>query len=350
MTSDRIRAMRLSTAAAVAVILSLSLSAFAQSAPSKAVVSQIATIQQVKQNFTPVQKKMDSNLAFAIVGQKNPAAVSSFASAMSALPTTPNGRIIVDVNGTVSPALAQAIRNAGGDVLYQSVRWSSIHAALPLSSIESVAARSDVTRVAKAPLARTSAGSLTSQGYVAHRAKQVVTGGITGAGVNVGVLSDSALPAEVAALKASGDLPGASYVLSGQDGPSNGTNEGTAMMEIVYDMAPGSTPIFATAFTSEASFADNIIALQAAGCKVIADDVTYSDEGVFQDTIIAEAVNQVVADGSTYFSSAGNSGSALNNNSEAWEGDFEDGGPVTGVIGSFGRAGMLPRFRRRPGL
>ena len=150
MTSDRIRAMRLSTAAAVAVILSLSLSAFAQSAPSKAVVSQIATIQQVKQNFTPVQKKMDSNLAFAIVGQN--AAGNSFASAMSALPTTPNGRIIVDVYGTVSPALAQAIRNAGGHILYQSVRWSSSSCRPAAgSSIESVAAAcSDVTRVAKA--------------------------------------------------------------------------------------------------------------------------------------------------------------------------------------------------------
>jgi len=335
MTFDRIRRMRLPAVAAVVVILSLSLSGFAQSAPSKAAVSQIASIQQVKQNFTPAQMKMDSSLAFATVGQKNPAAVSPFASAMPKMATTTTGKVLVDVHGAVSPELLQAIQRAGGDVLYQSGRWNSIHAALPLSSVESLAARSDVIRIAKAPLARTSIGSVTSQGVIAHRAKQVVTGGITGAGVNVGILSDSALPAEVAALKTSGDLPASSYVLTGQDGPSNGTNEGTAMMEIVYDMAPGSTPIFATAFTSEASFADNIIALQAAGCKVIADDVAYSDEGVFQDTIIAQAVDQVVANGSTYFSSAGNSGSALHGNSEAYEGDFKDGGPVSGVIGTF---------------
>ena len=104
------------------------------------------------------------------------------------------------------------------------------------------------------------------------------------------------------------------------------------MMEIVYDMAPGSTQNSPPHSPGEVSFADNIIALQAAARKVIADDVTYSDEGVFQDTIIAQAVNQVVANGSTYFSSAGNSGSALNSNSSL-EGDFKDGGPVTGVIG-----------------
>jgi hypothetical protein len=332
MMSDRIRFASILLLAAL--LGALTVSAFAQ-APSKAVVSQIAAIQQIKQNFTPAQKKMDSALAFASIAQQSPAMVSSFSSAMPRLAMSTGNKVIVDVHGTVSPALAQAIQKAGGDVLYQSARWNSIHAALPLSSVDSIAARSDVVRVSKAPLAVTSAGSLTSQGYIAHRAKQVVEQqGITGAGVNVGILSDSASLARIAALKASGDLPSSSYVLPGQDG-SPGTDEGAAMMEIAYDMAPGSTPIFATAFTSEASFADNIIALQQAGCKVIADDVTYSDEGVFQDTIIAQAVNQVVANGSSYFSSAGNSGSALNANSQAYEGDFKDGGPVSGVIGSF---------------
>src|SRR5215472_7463475 len=318
MTSDRLRIA--SILILVALLGALTVSAFAQ-APSKAVVSQIATIQQIKQNFTPAQNKMDSALAFASVGQKSPAMVSAFSTAMPRLATTTTGKVVVDVHGTVSPALAQAIKNAGGDVLYSSTRWNSIHAALPLAGIDAIASRSDVVRINKAPFPRTGIGSLTSQGYLAHRAKQVVEQqGITGAGVNVGILSDSASLARIAALKASGDLPATASVLPGQSGAPN-TDEGAAMMEIVYDMAPGSNQIFATAFTSEASFADNIIALQQAGCKVIADDVAYSDEGVFQDTIVAQAVNQVVANGTTYFSSAGNSGSKLNNNSSTYEGD-----------------------------
>jgi hypothetical protein len=322
---------------AMGILLVFAVSAVAQSGVSKSVASQIAAIQQFKQSLTPAQKKMDSSLAFANAGQKNPASVSAFSSAMPQLSTTTTAKVAVDVHGTVSPALLQAIKSAGGDVTYASTRWNAVRASIPLSTIDSIAARSDVTRISKAPLVRTGVGSLTSQGYIAHRAKQVVEQSpYKGGGVNVGVLSDSALPAEVAALKASGDLPANSYVLASQDGPSNGTNEGTAMMEIVYDMAPGSTPIFATAFTSEASFADNIIALQQAGCKVIADDVTYSDEGAFQDTIVAQAVNTVVANGSTYFSSAGNSGSLHNANSEAYEGDFKDGGPATGILAGAG--------------
>lgn len=321
--------------AAMVVLLLFAVSAVAQ---SKSIAAQIAAIQQAKQNLTPAQKKMDSSLAFASAGQKSPAMVRSFAAAMPLASSA--GKVVVDVHGTVSPALLQAIKSAGGAVTYASTRWNAVRATIPLSTMESLAARSDVTRISKAPLTRTSAGSLTSQGYVAHRAKQVVEQqGYTGAGVYVGVLSDSASVAEIAALKASGDLPGGSQALPGQNGPTSGsgsTNEGSAMMEIVYDMAPGSTPLFATAWTSPQSFADNIIALQAAGCKVIADDVTYSDEGVFQDTVIAQAVNQVVANGSTYFSSAANSGNKLNNNSQAWEGDFVDGGPATGVLAGAG--------------
>jgi len=344
MTSVRIHSTRMRALIAVAIVLVLAVPALAQVAPSKTVVSQIAAIQQVKQNLTRALKKMDSSLAFAAVGQKNPAAISSFASALSPLSKAPSGKVLVDVRGTVTDALLQQIKKAGGDVLYQSPRWGTIRAAIPLQSMEAVATNPDVTRISSRVWAHTNVGSLTSQGYVAHRAKQEVEqAGVNGAGVSVGVLSDSATAARVAALKASGDLPVTAYVLPGQDG-APGSDEGTAMMEIVYDMAPGSNQIFATAFNGDASFADNIIALQGVGCQVIVDDVSYFEEPVFQDGIIAQAVNQVVANGSIYFSSAANSGSKLKGTSGTWEGDFKDGGAVSGVIAGSGETGNFHDF------
>jgi len=188
-------------------------------------------------------------------------------------------------------------------------------------------------------------GSLTSQGYVSHEAQQVIAKyGFTGSGVKVGVLSDSASPARVAALIASGDLPANTVVLPGQDGGA-GTDEGAALMEIVSDLAPGAQLYFATANSSQAQMAANILALQAAGCSIIVDNSTYFAEGVFQDGIIAQAVNTVVANGAMYFSSAGNMGSLDKGTSGTWEGDFLDGGAITsGPLAASGETGNFHNF------
>ncbi len=78
------------------------------------------------------------------------------------------------------------------------------------------------------------------------------------------------------------------------------------MLQIVHDLAPGAPLAFATAATGETSFANDIRALLAAGSKVIVDDVSYFDEPFFQDGPVSVAVNDVVAGGADYFSSAAN--------------------------------------------
>src|SRR5262249_48595262 len=81
-----------------------------------------------------------------------------------------------------------------------------------------------------------SAATPTSEGDIAHAAKQARTAyGVTGAGVRVGVLSDSAEAAP--SLIAAGALPASTTIV--QDLTSrHGTSKGTAMMEIVHALAP----------------------------------------------------------------------------------------------------------------
>jgi len=176
---------------------------------------------------------------------------------------------------------------------------------------------------------------LDSAGDYAHLAYETrASFGVNGANVSVGVLSDSVN------YLTNSQIAGLVNVLPGQSG-TNGTGEGTAMLEIVNDLAPGAQLYFATVQGGEASFASNILALRAAGCNIIVDDVIFADESPFQDAISAQAVNAVTASGALYFSSAGDSGSKDSGYAGTWEGDFVNGGEalgfgVTGSIHSFG--------------
>jgi hypothetical protein len=113
------------------------------------------------------------------------------------------------------------------------------------------------------------------------------------------------------------------------------------MLEIVHDLAPGAQLFFATAFGGQAAFATNIQALRSTyGCDVIVDDVTYFNEGAFQDGPIAQAVNAVTASGALYFSSAGNSGRLSAGTSGTWEGDFVDSQTVIPVFNGTSEEGL----------
>jgi hypothetical protein len=160
------------------------------------------------------------------------------------------------------------------------------------------------------------AGRVTTQAdYVleAARARATLSKNLTGAGVRVGVLSDSYNSLKGAANDvASGDLPAAGVQVLSDLGDGEGTDEGRAMAQLIYDIAPGSPLAFSTAYNSEADFAQHIIDLAdpaKGNCKVIVDDIAYFAEPYFQDGVVAQAVTQVVSQrGATYFSSAGNNG------------------------------------------
>jgi hypothetical protein len=107
---------------------------------------------------------------------------------------------------------------------------------------------------------------------------------------------------------ANNDLPAGISVLE----PSSCAgmiDEGRAMMQIIHDLASGSSQLFHTAFEGTAAFANGIRTLANAGAGIIVDDVYYFFEPFFQDGPIAQAVDEVTTQqGVVYFSSAGNNG------------------------------------------
>jgi subtilisin family serine protease len=326
----------------LAAVLSLALApAFAGDIADSA-KQQIAQIMAIKKTFSPAMQKMDSTTVFALLRSRGalPAWMNNIIDANN------TGFVDVEIGANASPSFRDYVASLGGTIRNANRNNDVLIASIPLANLESIAARPEVKSVSRIGLFTLNAGALTSQGYISHRAKDAIAQvGVTGAGVKVGVISDSASAARVANLIASGDLPANTVVLAGQDG-APGTDEGTAMMEIVHDMAPGAQIYFATADNGgQAGFADNIRALAAAGCKVIVDDVTYYLEGVFQDGTVAKAVNDVTAAGVTYFSSAANDGNLTRGASGTWEGDFVDGGTVLPApIAGGGETGNIQKF------
>ncbi len=181
---------------------------FAQDSISQDAVNQIGVLLQEKDARTDVQQKLNSQLWYAIQASRGQAMTGVgevYGSAVDAVKANASGVAKVRIRAVVSNALLNQIAAVGGTVQSASVPNQSIQATVPLSAVETLAANPDVQGIAPAARARNNVGALTSQGYISHKANQVVALGKTGAGVKVGVLSDSA--EALAMLIATSDLP-----------------------------------------------------------------------------------------------------------------------------------------------
>jgi len=210
----------------------------------------------------------------------------------------------VEASGHDPAGRGEEILSGAGDSAAHVVRPASQPEATSISAADLAGAALD-----SAPAAITHA-SIGSGGATAAQLQQALDESglsVNGSGIKVGVLSDSFNNlGGAAADEASGALPPSADVQILKDFASGGSDEGRAMMQIIHDIAPGANLAFYTAFDSEQDFANGILALAAAGSKVIVDDVSYFDEPFFQNGIVAQAIKTVEAEGVTYVTAAGN--------------------------------------------
>jgi hypothetical protein len=221
-----------------------------------------------------------------------------------------------DVDG-----VAAALQSRGVRVQQQSQQYHLVEAWIDPAAIPGIAAMPDVLSITPVfrPILR--AGKATSQGDVLLHADDVrdpaqfPPSGFDGAGIKVGVLSDS-----VGNLQQgidTGDVPSGVDVLM----DTAGAGEGRALMEIIHDLAPGAQLAFHTAVLGELDFAQGIHDLAQTGARVMVDDVAYLTEPFFQDGIVGSAVNDIVSRyGVVYVTAAGNG------NGEFYIAPFRDAG------------------------
>jgi hypothetical protein len=221
----------------------------------------------------------------------------------------------------ITDDLLEACRAQGLSIegIYQSPGLNQLVVrTMDIAPLAALASHPDVRVILPEPRAITRAGLTPNQSDASiHADKARGFFGADGRGVRVGVLSDSlsdTLGGTVAdsilrnaSPQMSGDLPEEIY--APDPGPGGGEDEGAAMMELIYDLAPQCDFSFASAFTSYAAFSENIELLWTDPqfpCDIVVDDVIYFAEPIYQDGPIALAADAAAKAGVPYFSSAGN--------------------------------------------
>src|SRR5438128_7580410 len=155
----------------------------------------------------------------------------------------------------LTPATLDALRQQGVQVLRSEAQFGIVYATVAMDALESIAVLPFVRWIGAPSYSVPRTGSVTSEGDTVMRANLVRANfGVTGAGVRVGVISDSLT--DLATAVNSGDLPANLTIVNGQDGStvSEAANEGRAMAEIVYALAPGANLLFRTGFPTSLDF------------------------------------------------------------------------------------------------
>lgn len=238
------------------------------------------------------------------------------------------GRVGVTISATDPQGLVQPLQGLGAWVSGFNQHLGMLDAFVPINRLTDLATLSAHGMLSARAMGRpqTGAGIANSQGNAVLEADRLRSvNGLSGSGVNVGVLSDSFNRLGGYATDIStGDLPNNVNVLL--EGPASGVgDEGRAMSQIVYDLAPGSGLAFASAFWGQTAFGQSIKDLAnptIGNSKVINDDIFYFAEPFYQNGVIGQAIDTVTSQGVVYASLAGNLGSnAYENVSPTWTTD-----------------------------
>ncbi len=305
--------------------------------------------------------KLSTPLAqMADVVAKNKSTVSdkSIAQTAEALPepsrsSVQTGRMSVDSSGAVQvyiyvsdigAANLAALTSTGATVQLTDKKRNIVQAKVPAASLDSVAGLPFVRSIGLPRYGYANTGSVTTEGDTILKADKVRSQlGVTGKGIRVGVLADG-----IAGIFATGcttcdgvaggpistlDLPSATGTRNGSGVLTSSTgniiarsfrtadndleaglsaigNEGTAMMEVVHDLAPDATFYFAN-FQTDIEFAEAMTWLSQ-NTDVVVDDISFFDppyDGT--SAVSANAATQLNTDANpvrTLITSVGNEG------------------------------------------
>jgi hypothetical protein len=262
----------------------------------------------VRSQITKIRQAMGQRGATTLSARQASALSGGF------LPVRTDGGIDLQLHalGPVGAAQAAQLRALGATVLASSADFARvpgvalpdsglIHAVVPYDRVDAVAGLSWVAAVRPTIRPAVDVGDITSEGVTLHNATAAQALGFTGAGQKIGAISDGTT--SIAQAIARGELPNTVQVLDAGEG-----DEGTAMLEILHDMAPGAQLAFNTVGADLTGYVAAFHNLAAAGSTLITEDLAFDDEPAFQQGLGATTAEQLAQHGIWVSSSAGNLG------------------------------------------
>ncbi len=179
-------------------------------------------------------------------------------------------------------------------------KYKVVQGWLPFDKVDKVSELDFVVKITAPTYGTPRTGSVNTEGDSVLRSDEVRdTLGIDGSGVDVCVISDGV--DNMASAQASGDLPDTISIDPSLPGSGD---EGTAMLEIIYDIAPGANLFFSGPSTSLEMLES--IEFCAGSSHVTVDDLGFPLEPYFEDGPVAEEARNAVEHGVVYVSAAGN--------------------------------------------
>ncbi len=283
----------------------------------------------------------------------------------------------------VSAATLQQLTTAGVTIELQDAAHRRVQARVPAARLQAVAQLAVVNSIRLPTYARRRTGAVTTEGDTILHADTVrATWGLDGSGVRVGVISDGIkgvfasscttcpgalngpistgdLPTSVGTRNAAGVLLSSSGGILGRSFQSNGDleglppvtvpacsfagagAEGTALLEIVHDLAPGAKLSFANGDT-DLSF-NQAVNFLAASNDVVLDDIGFFGEPYDGTSIVsantAAALNNGTFPIRAYFTSVGNDAD------EHYYGAYTDSRVDGTTVSGIGNTGHLHLFQ-----
>lgn len=227
-----------------------------------------------------------------------------------------SGRIGVQVYAA-APITAQqeaSLTSLGVSVLKNTADFKAVPGAdlpstgllsttVPYDKLDAVAGLGWVSALRPSLRPAVDVGPITAESVQLHQADKAQARGLTGKGQKIGAISGDV--DNLAASIAQGELPADVQVLRQA---TYDDDEGTAMLEIIHDIAPQAKLAYASTRDTTAEYVEAFHELANAGVTMIAEDIALDDDPAFQQGIGAATAEGLAANGIFVSSSAGNLG------------------------------------------